>query len=177
MYSWCSHLNNYTFEETQDYLDTMAALEAEYPGVKFIYMTGNAQATGSLGYNRYLRNEQIRQWVQNSENRVLFDFVDLDSWWYNPDTQQWEQATYEYNGHIVPMEHPHFNGDEAGHTTFESCEQKGRAVWWMMARLAGWNPSTGTTRLDIDREVKDFKGEEASEQDVKDKIKGYMEGQ
>jgi hypothetical protein len=29
--------------------------------------------------------------------------------------------------------------------------------------------------LDIDREVKDFKGAEATEQDVKDKIKGYME--
>ena len=41
----------------------------------------------------------------------------------------------------------------------------------MLARLAGWNPSTGTSRLDIDREVKDFKAESATEQDVKEKIK------
>jgi len=71
------------------------------------------------------------------------------------------------------VEHPHFHGDEAGHTTYESCEQKGKAVWWMTARIAGWNP--GTSRLDIDREVKDFKGGEATQQGVKDKINGYME--
>jgi len=43
----------------------------------------------------------------------------------------------------------------------------------MTARIAGWNP--GTSRLDIDREVKDFKGGEATQQGVKDKINGYME--
>jgi hypothetical protein len=37
------------------------------------------------------------------------------------------------------MEHPHFNGDEAGHTTYSSCEQKGKAFWWLMARIAGWD--------------------------------------
>jgi len=31
-----------------------------------------------------------------------------------------------------------FYGNEYGHTTAESCEQKGRAWWWMMAVLAGW---------------------------------------
>jgi hypothetical protein len=69
---------------------------------------------------------------------VLFDFADLDSWWFNPVSEEWEHSTYDYDGSTVPVEHPQFNGSEAGHTTYESCEQKGRAVWWMMARLAGW---------------------------------------
>ncbi|MCK4565904.1 MAG: hypothetical protein KAU48_01210, partial [Candidatus Thorarchaeota archaeon] len=38
-----------------------------------------------------------------------------------------------------------FNGNEAGHTTYTSCEQKGRAFWWLMAMLAGWNAPTTTT--------------------------------
>jgi len=147
MWSWCTQLDYYDQGQVQTYLDAMAAFEAANPGVTFVYMTGNAQATGWDGYNRYLRNNQIRNWVKDnpSQNRVLFDFADLDSWWYNSQTGQWEQATYEYwdgsQNVSVPVEHSRFNGDEAGHTTYESCEQKGRAVWWMLAVLAGWNPS------------------------------------
>ena len=148
MWSWCCQLTSYTEAHLQIYLDIIDAFEAANPDVTFIYMTCNAQATGSSGYNRYLRNEQIRNWVLNSGSRVLFDFADLDSWWYNPDTEQWGQATYEYDGHTVPKEHPQFNGNEAGHTTYESCEQKGKAVWWMMARIAGWpGPSTSIPTL------------------------------
>jgi hypothetical protein len=132
MFGWCSELNGYSEAETQGYLDAMSALETANPYVTFIYMTGNAQASGSSGYNRYLRNEQIRSFcLQNG--KVLFDFADLDCW-YNGD-----QNTYSYNDVDVPLEHGQYNGDEAGHTTYESCENKGKAVWWMMARLMGWD--------------------------------------
>ncbi len=140
-WSWCTQLNSYSENDVNAYLDSIAVLESEFPNVTFVYMTGNAQATGSSGYNRYLRNEQIRQYCREN-NRVLFDFADLDAWWYNPDTEEWEQNTYEYDGHTVPVEHEHFNGSEAGHTTYESCEQKGRAVWWLMAKLSGWEGVT-----------------------------------
>ena len=156
MWSWCTQLTYYTEAQTQAYLDSVTVLESEYPDVVFIYMTCNAQATGSSGRNRYLRNELIRQYC-TANDKVLFDFADLDSWWFNPATEEWEHSTYEYDGDTVPVEHLQFNGDQAGHTTYESCEQKGRAVWWMMARLAGWllDPSgidkktnaSGTTSL------------------------------
>jgi len=130
MYSWCSQQNYNSQEDTQAYLDGMEAMEAAYPDVTFIYMTGNAQADGGTGYNRYLRNNQIRQYCQD-HNKILFDFADLDSW-YNGD-----QHTYYYNDIWIPLEHPQFDGDEAGHTTYESCELKANAVWWMMAVLLG----------------------------------------
>ena len=35
--------------------------------------------------------------------------------------------------------HPHYCGDEAGQTTYESCENKGAALWWLLALTAGWS--------------------------------------
>ncbi len=141
MWSWCCQLTSYSEAEVEAYLDSITSLETEFPNVIFIYMTCNSQATSGSGYNRYLRNQQIRQYC-NSNNKVLFDFGDLDSWWFNPDSSKWEQNTYEYSDSTVPVEHSHFNGSQTGHTTYESCEQKGKAVWWMMAKLAGWSPDS-----------------------------------
>jgi hypothetical protein len=141
MWSWCTQLNYYSQAQCQSYIDAISLLETEYPGVRFVYMTCNAQASSSSGYNRYLNNEMIRGHCANSD-RVLFDFADLDAWWYNP-SSGWEFSSYEYVSADVPLEHPQFNGDQAGHTTYESCEQKGKAVWWLMARLVGW-PGTGS---------------------------------
>lgn len=136
MWSWCVELNLFPEDEVLAYLDSISTLEAEYPNVTFVYMTGNAQVGGSSGLNRYLRNQMIRQYCMDN-NKVLYDFADLDSWWYNPVSEEWEYSTYEYDGYIIPVEHPQFNGDDDGHTTFESCEQKGRALWWLLTRLEG----------------------------------------
>ena len=140
MWSWCTQCNYYDEAQVQAYLDSMEVLESEYPNVTFVYFTGNAQETGSGGYNRWLRNQQIREHCAAGD-RVLYDFADLDCWWFNPSTSQWEQHTYEYSGEDIPSEHPEFYGDEYGHTTAESCRQKGEALWWMMAVLAGWQGS------------------------------------
>lgn len=140
MWCWCSQMDYYGQEQVQAYLDSMSLLESEYPSVTFVYMTGNAQNTGDEGYNRYQRNRQVRQFCE-SGGRTLFDFADLDSWWYDASTGQWEQNTYSWQGTSVPVEHEEFYGDEAGHTTYESCRQKGYAVWWMLATIRGWSPS------------------------------------
>ena len=132
-WSWCTQLNNYNTSQVQAYLSQMAAFETAYPQVTFVYMTGNAQAGGSSGATRYANNNLIRSWVAGSDHRVLFDFADLDAWWYNG--SDWERETYDYNGQTIPLEHVHFNGNESGHTTYESCEQKGKAVWVMMTEL------------------------------------------
>ncbi len=125
IFAWCSQLDYYSSSEVENYLQQITALEVEFPEVIFVYMTGNAQ---SGERNRYDRNEQIRKYCRDN-NKVLFDFADLDCW-YNG------QQNLESG---IPLEHPHYNGDQAGHTTYESCENKAKAFWWLMARLAGWD--------------------------------------
>ena len=145
LWSWCTQVDSYDAAGIQEYLDTMTALEVANPGITFVYMTGNAQATGSSGYNRWVNNEQIRQYCL-ANDKILFDFADLDAW------SNGAQNTYAYDpgdGSVqVPTEHADFIGNEAAHTTYTSCEQKGKAFWWLVASLAGWNapePTTTTT--------------------------------
>ena len=125
IFAWCSQMDYYSSAELENYLSRLSALEKEFPDVVFVYMTGNAQSSEP---NRAVRNDRIREYCR-ANNKVLFDFADLDCW-YNG-----EQHTE--NG--IPMEHPRYHGDEAGHTTHESCENKAKAFWWLMARLSGWN--------------------------------------
>ena len=129
MFCWCGEANWY---DVNQYFTDMQNLETANPNVTFVYMTGHAQEAGVGGYYRYQFNQAVRQFC-NDNNKVLFDFADLDSW-YNG-----EQNMASYYGEEFPLEHPQYYGDEEGHTTYESCENKGRALWWMLARVAGWN--------------------------------------
>jgi hypothetical protein len=140
-FSWCTELNTASESYVQEYLAAMQTLESEFPNVTFVYFTGTAEYDGAYGNRRALRNEQIRNFCV-ANNKALYDFEDLDSWWFNPETGEWEQATCLYDGRVVPVEHPMLAGDDAEHTSYESCKQKGRAAWWMMAVLSGWSTTT-----------------------------------
>ncbi len=89
MWAWCTQLDYYTQAGGQEYLDNMSQLESEYPGVIFVYFTGNAQSEEE---NRVARNEKIRSYCREN-NKILFDFEDLDCWYngeqYEVKIQMW----------------------------------------------------------------------------------------
>jgi hypothetical protein len=143
---WCTQLDTISEAGVQEYFDAMEAFELQFPNVTFIYFTGNAQGGGiydpETGYNRHLRCNQIRQYCAEN-NKILFDFENIDCW-YNG-----EMNYYIYNDDTIPMQHSAYNGDECGHVNGLSCIQKGNAVWWMMARLRGWQPGSRSLNIKV----------------------------
>ena len=146
MWSWCGQVSG-NEAEIQQYLDLMTELEADYPNVIFIYMTGHLNGGGVEG-NVNQRNNQIRAHCI-ANNSVLFDFADIES--YDPDGDMNFMELYandncDYNGGnwAVKWCAAHPGSDlcascDCAHSQSLNCNLKGRAFWHMMARLAGWD--------------------------------------
>jgi hypothetical protein len=145
-FQWCDELDTYSAAELQEFLDVMQNLSIANPNVTFVYNTANAKAGGvweqEVGYNRYLRNEQIKQWCID-HNQVCFDFADLECW-YNGEMASF---IYEPTGETIPMQHSAYASEDCHHVNQLCTEVKGRAVWWMMARIRGWNPGSGSLNI------------------------------
>ncbi len=139
MWSWCGELSWMNAAEVQQYLDLMTQLEAEYPRVRFVYMTGHTDGTsGDSPLNT--NNDMIRAYV-TAKAKILYDFADIESWL--PDGTQaadpsdgcpWCQSWCDSHPGYCPQ--PDF---ECAHSNSLNCYLKAQAFWWLSARLAGWD--------------------------------------
>lgn len=154
IWSWCGQVSNATEDSINTYLNTMSQLERDFPGVKFVYMTGHLDGSGLNG-NLHRRNEQIRDYCRRHQ-KFLYDFADIES--YNPDgvyfgdknpddecnydrvnDEEGNWASEWQNTHSLGVHWYQIN-DDAGpaHTQHVNGNMKAYAAWWLWARLAGW---------------------------------------
>jgi hypothetical protein len=141
MWSWCGGVQDNTESGINTYLATMNQLEQDYPAVKFIYMTGHLSDDPSYHDNLLARNQQIRDYCR-ANNKILFDFADIES--YDPDgvlhndvsdTDACQWCTTWCASHACPA------CGGCAHSHCFNCYLKGKAFWWLLARMAGWSGS------------------------------------
>ena len=140
-FGWCYdfHVDATDYiEATKEYIDHC---EANSIPTKVFFTTGpvddwNGVMTledlyiGSLQYN------EIRDSVLADNSRILFDYADIlcyDDNGSGPNTATW-------NGHMFPIgTEANVGVDETGHITNTGALRLAKAMWWMLARIAGWD--------------------------------------
>jgi hypothetical protein len=161
IWSWCGQASSQTEQSMIDvYLAPMTQLEADYPGVKFVYMTGHLDGSGQTG-NLNVRNQQIRDYCI-ANNKILYDFADIES--YDPDglvnymiLNANDNCDYD-GGHnwAIEWQNSHtINVDwydcSPAHSQALNGNRKAYAAWWLWARLGGWgeclNSPSGLTAV------------------------------
>lgn len=169
IWSWCGQVGKkYSADELdEEYLDPMAQLEEDFPEVTFVYMTGHVDIAEDE--NVKAGNDAIRSFCR-SNGKVLYDFADIER--YDPDGNYYQYADDNcdyYNANLkkqgnwaIEWQSSHTEGHDwydcgAAHSKPLNANQKAYAMWWLLAKLAGWdggtntnaNPTGGNSSIDI----------------------------
>jgi hypothetical protein len=134
-----------------DYCAAFDSFRENNPETAIFFSTGPVDGggnTGERGYQRWRKHEYIRDHVKADQGRILFDYADILchspggvktelTWTDHADTVKtfpgiYSAYTGEYDG-----------GEGSCHISEEACLRLGKTLWWMMARMAGWNGQQG----------------------------------
>ncbi len=150
IWAWCGQVDG-TEAQIRQYLDLMSGLERDYPGVKFVYMTGHTDGAPLSG-NVPTRNKQIRDYCV-ANKKILYDFADIES--YDPSAAYFgdklvnDACYYDSNGDgsrdrnwAVDWQNGHpgeWYPCASAHSQPLNANLKAYAAWHLWARLAGWD--------------------------------------
>lgn len=168
IWSWCGQVSSKFASGTlqSEYINPMVQLENDYPGVKFVYMTGHLDYWDDA--NNKAANQAIRDFC-SANYKILYDFADIES--YDPDGNFYQYAGddcsyYSESGTqignwAINWQNSHTKNIDwydcgAAHSEPLNANQKAYAAWWLWATLAGWDQNTAVISENENSEVSVF---------------------
>jgi hypothetical protein len=163
-WAWCGQVSTASSSYIQTYLTNLNALSKIFTNVTFVYMTGHLDGSGANG-NLNSRNNQIRQYCRDN-NKALYDFADIER--FDPDGAdyldigggggdgdgcQYDSGNWGVEWCDAHPDSPLCASCECAHSQPLNCNLKGRAFWWLLARIAGWpgSPRANTMQVETGR--------------------------
>ena len=155
-------LDDEDFELTENTInmDTYLNTTAEYDdycaqngyATRVFFTTGPVDANENLnenGYQRFLKHERIRNYVNSESQRILFDYADILC--HNENGERHEVTWTDYGNTLQTFQAIHPDNmidldgnyrEDGDHIGERGAVRLAKAMWWILARMAGWDGST-----------------------------------
>jgi hypothetical protein len=111
------------------YRDALLGLEQDYPTKRFVWWTIPIETTGNT--NRQAFNDLVRAYAA-ANGKVLFDIADVES--------HDAAGVKRVDGSGRELMRDEWTSD-GGHLNAAGSQRVASALWWLMARVAGWSPT------------------------------------
>lgn len=153
LWCWCWDIcsPNYCHNEAGDlmtfndercaaYVGAIQRFNKKIIATKFIYHTSVTDTrVNENGWRVTSYNDSIRA-AAAKNNGILFDQADIENW--NATNTQRRFDTWE--GHTLYLRHPDYEETVGvayadGHTNEALCIRKAKGLWYLLARIAGWD--------------------------------------
>lgn len=122
-----------------------------YP-TKIFFTTGPVDGNGNLdqsGYQRSIKHQYMKDFVSASTDRVLFDYADILCWSNAGDqkTTSWTDVAGNaqsfqviHDDNMLDLDGSY--AEDGDHIGERGALRLAKAMWWMLARMAGWDGNT-----------------------------------
>jgi hypothetical protein len=124
---------------TQAYIDYCVANAI---ATKVFFTTGPLDGYGEaeISFQRELKHAHIRNYVAADSSRVLFDYADILAW---NDEGTENRKAWNITNEYQEIHADNLGDGSIGHIGGDGPLRLGKAMWWMLARMAGWGNDSG----------------------------------